>query len=77
MDYKQIMENLIEFNKMLQGWLDDFNSGELYDEEKSVEWNEGAYSSLEVIQMALEDYGLLFNEENELDLDALDDLNKD
>lgn len=76
MDYKQIMMNLIEFNKMLQGWLDDFNSGELYDEEKSVEWNDGAYKSLEVIQMALEDYGLLFNEENELDLDVLNNLNE-
>lgn len=77
MDYKQIMMNLIEFNKMLQGWLDDFNGGELYDEEKSIEWNEGAYSSLEVIQSALEDHGLLFDDENELDLDVLDDLNKD
>lgn len=77
MDYKQIILNLIEFDGMLQGWLDDFNSGELYDEEKSVEWNEGAYKSLEVIQSALEDYGLLFNEDDELDLNVLDDLNED
>lgn len=77
MDYKQIMMNLIEFNTMLQGWLDDFNCGELYDEEKDVEWNEGAYSSLEVIKGALEDYGLFLTENDELDLDVLDDLNKD
>lgn len=71
MDYKQIMLNLIEFNRLLQGWIDDFNCGEIYDENKTPEWNDGAYQSLEDIHNALEGYGLLFTDEDELDLDVL------
>ena len=72
MDYKQIMLNLIELNRLIQGWIDDFNCGEIYDENKSADWNEGAYQSLEDIRNALEEYGLLFTDEDELDLDVLD-----
>ena len=71
MDYKQIMLNLIEFNRLVQGWIDDFNCGEIYDENKSTDWNDGAYQSLEDIHNALEGYGLLFMDEDELDLDVL------
>lgn len=77
MDYKQIMLNLIEFNRLVQGWIDDFNCGEIYDENKSTDWNDGAYTSLENIKDALEDYGLFFTDEDELDLYVLDDLNED
>lgn len=77
MDYKQIMLNLIEFNKLIQGWLDDMSSGELADETKSIDYNDGAYNTLEQVQNALEEYGLLLLDENELDLYQLDDLNED
>lgn len=77
MDYKKIMLSLIEFNRLVQGWIDDFNCGEIYDENKSTDWNDGAYTSLENIKDALEDYGLFFTDEDELDLDVLDDLNED
>lgn len=76
MDYKQIMLNLIEFNRLLQGWLDDMSCGELADEEKSIDWNDGAYNTLEKVKDALEEYGLLLDE-NELDLYQLDDLDED
>lgn len=77
MDYKKIMLSLIEFNSLIQGWIDDFNCGEIYDENKSADWNEGAYKSLEDIQDALENYGLLFTNEDELDLYKLDEINED
>lgn len=79
MNFKQILENLIEFNTMLRGWLDDINSGELADETKSDEWNDGVLDALTRVQEELDNYGLLFDEDSFDDeyLDSLEDLNED
>lgn len=79
MNYKQIMLNLIEFNHLLSSWLDDMGGGDLADEEKSVDWNDGVYDALEKIYDALEEFGLVFTDEDAdtLDLYKLDDLEED
>lgn len=77
MDYKQIMLNLIEFNKLIQGWLDDMSSGELADEEKSIDYNDGIYNAIEHVKDALDEFGISFTDEDELDLYQLDDLDED
>lgn len=74
MDFKKIITNLIEFNTMIQGWIDDYNCNNLYDENKSVDWNEGAYNSLIRLQEELSDFGLYF-EEDDFDEDYLNNLN--
>lgn len=76
MDYKKIMLNLIEFNKLIQGWLDDMSCGELADEEKSIDWNDGAYNTLEKVKDALDDFDISYTDEDELDLFKLDYLNE-
>lgn len=74
MDFKRILSNLIDFNTMIQGWIDDFNCGNLYDENKSIDWNEGAYNSLISLQEELTNFDLSFDE-NDFDEDYLNNLN--
>lgn len=74
MDYKKLVTNLTEYNKLIQGWIDDISCGELADENKSDDWNDGVENALGNVHDALEEYNLLLtNEDEEINIVNLND----
>lgn len=71
MDYKQIMLNLIEFCKWVQNSVDDYQCSNWFDEEKSVDWNDGVGDAILHVKESMEELGIYFGE---LSSDELFDL---
>lgn len=77
MDYKKIMLDLIEFSKWIQNSVDDYYCSNFFDEEKSVDWNDGVGDAIIHVKDAMEELGIFFTDEDELDLNTLNNLNED
>lgn len=77
MNFKQILENLIEVNTIIEDHLNEGYNCE--DAEISEEYLKGYTYGLKFVLETLEDYGLNFDKDSfdEEYLDSLEDLNED
>lgn len=71
MDYKKTLLNLVEFCKWMQNCVDDYQSANWFDEEKSIDWNDGVGDAILHVKKNMEELGIYFGE---LSSDELFDL---